>query len=159
MATAVRVMRKVRSINQWSSITPLNDVPAWYMDALQTVERLTNMAENWDSYGSARISMLARTSANELLSIHSLNRTPPPHIAPVASGELQFEWVYEDRELELEILPTGDLEFLITSESGEMVEGPVSDSNRQIPILISWVLTGDTLEAESDLDREYATSP
>ncbi len=160
MATAVRAMRGgLPSQNQWSSVMPLSDIPYWYTRAVQTVMRLADQAENWDGYGSLNIQIPARTRANELLAILSINGASAPHIAPLSGGGLQFEWEFAGRELELEILPTGDIDFLTTSPNGEMLQGEVPDPKKQIPLLFGWLITGEFTTAASYLENRYATSP
>lgn len=48
---------------------------------------------------------------------------PMPHFAPVSGGGIQLEWRRQNRELELEILPNGEIAFLKAPEPGEMEEG------------------------------------
>lgn len=138
---------------------PLTDIPDWYIHAVRTVNRLSDQAENWDGYGSLNIQVPARATANELLAILSMSGMSAPHILPLSSGGLQFEWDFEGRGLELEILPSGEVEFLTTSTDGEMLEGDVSDPKKQIAILLDWLITGEFGPTVSYLESRYALSP
>lgn len=133
----------VMALNQWSSVTPLGMNSDWFCDALGVIADLADLHDNWDSYGSPPIQVAAREAAGGLLSILSACGSPAPHIAPVPRGGIQLEWLHDGRELELEILPRGDLEFLATFETGEMSDGELTDWNRQVPYLINWLRTGD----------------
>jgi hypothetical protein len=129
-------------LNQWIGVTPLNSETEWQIAALRAIHRLAAMDDNWDGYGSPRIQIAAKEGAGRLLCTLAMCEPPTPHIAPVPGGGLQFEWEHDGRELELEILPDGNLEFLATEESGEMVEGPLKAWNAEVPSLIHWLLTG-----------------
>ncbi|MDQ2920604.1 MAG: hypothetical protein M3R52_03160 [Acidobacteriota bacterium] len=117
------------------------------------------MPANWDGYGSLDIQPPAKTAALELMLTLSLYGADAPHIAPLSEGGLQFEWRSGGRDLELEITTTGDLEFLTADASGDMLEGPVSDPRRQIPVLIVWLRTGEFAVTETYLESQYAASP
>jgi hypothetical protein len=137
MSAAVQVAPL--SPNQWSSVTPLTSVADWYLDSLETVRRLGNMPENWDGFGSPIIPMRVTTAASYMLSMVSLYMLTPPHIAPVPGGGLQLEWDRDNRSLELEVHPSGEMEFLV-AEDEEMFVGPVSD--KVLPHLLRWLTTG-----------------
>src|SRR5436309_12905370 len=113
------------SPNQWSSVTPLGSVADWYLNSLDTVKRLGNLAENWYGFGSPSLPVRVTIATGYLLSLVSQLILLPPHIAPVPGGGLQLEWEYDKRSLELEVHPTGEMEFLV-AEGEEMLVGPVS---------------------------------
>lgn len=138
MATAEHAI----DVAQWEDVTPLQDASSWHVEALQTLNNLIALQDNWDGYGSPRIQEGAREGAARLLRILAMREPPAPHIAPVPGGGIQLEWSYNNRELEFEILPDGRLDFLATTESGQMIEDTISDWNRQILHLLNWLITG-----------------
>jgi hypothetical protein len=158
MATAVQAIKYRRSANQWGSVTPMSEIPTWYVQALETVERLARLSANWDGYGSLDIQLPAKTAALELMPVLSLYRAEAPHIAPVSGGGLQFEWDFEGRQLEVEIRPTGEIEFLTADGTEDMLEGPMSDPWKQVPLLLQWLRTGNFEVTWSYLEHQYATS-
>lgn len=127
------------SANQWISVTPLGSVADWYLDSLETVRRLGNMPENWDGFGSTSIPVRAAIATGYMLSLASQYTLMPPHIAPVPGGGLQLEWDRDNRSLELEIHPSGQMEFLV-AEGEEILVGPLSE--RVLPVLLNWLRTG-----------------
>ena len=127
--------------NQWSSVIPLYGVADWYLDCLETVRRLGDMPDGWDAYGSPAITVRAIIAMNYLLSVLSSQRVLAPHIAPVSGGGLQLEWVYGNRSLELEIRPSGNLEYLVT-DGDQMSTGAIPNWTRVLPLLIDWLRTG-----------------
>jgi hypothetical protein len=69
----------------------------------------------------------------------ALDDPPEPRVVPVPGGGLQFEWQTATRELELEVLPDGSVEFL-TVAGEHMQEGPVSsDQAEEVRRLIGWL--------------------
>lgn len=90
---------------------------------LDRLAQLSELPDNWDGYGSPRIQLEVKETAADL--IHLLHKIgmPVPHFAPVSGGGIQMEWRKNDREMELEILPDGDVAFLKVNGSEEMEEG------------------------------------
>ncbi|MGH9837473.1 MAG: hypothetical protein ACREEM_01670 [Blastocatellia bacterium] len=86
------------------------------------LKELFELPDNWDGYGSPAIQPAVKETASDLANTLHKAGAPLPHIAPVSGGGIQLEWHKKDRELELEILPDGDVAFLKVNESGEMQE-------------------------------------
>ena len=79
--------------------------------SLKELDVLRNLSPNWDSYGSPPLTDAAYTRArNFLLSL--TNEAKPPIIVPVSGGGVQFEWESHGRELEVEFLQNGEIEYL-----------------------------------------------
>lgn len=80
---------------------------------------------------------------------------PPPHVAPIEGGGLQYEWMRRNRDrnrdVEIEVRPDGTLEYL-RAEMGhipafddfsKMIEGPLSlDRPDEIRDLLAWLTDG-----------------
>jgi len=112
----------------------------WLRAAIQKLSEFKSYAQNWDSYNSPPLSDSAIENAKCLLS--SLNdRTPAPFIAPVSGGGVQFEWQFQNRELEIEFCQDGRKEFLKVYEDESMEEGEISSENLSL-VLIDWLLDG-----------------
>ncbi len=62
----------------------------------------------------------------------------PPHFVPVPGGGVQLEWELPRRELELEIRPSGDVDFLIVDDDAPWVEGSIGTDTDSVNL--SWVL-------------------
>src|SRR5262245_13563003 len=104
-------------VAQWNAVSALSGLNYWQEEALTELSRIARLPENWDGYGSPPLSQKAREQAADLIDSLASNAPPSsPHIAPVPGGGLQFEWDYLGRYMELEILPNGNLEFLLCNE-------------------------------------------
>jgi hypothetical protein len=125
--------------NQWISVTPLGGVADWYFDSLDTVRRLGNMGEGWDGYGSPSVPVKTTIETSYILSLISEYKVNSPHIAPVPGGGLQLEWDYENRALEIEIHPSGEINFLIANGE-EVIVRPLHE--KLLFPLLTWVRTG-----------------
>lgn len=111
----------------WSRSTPYVGTAHWLKDALNGLIRLSNYAANWDGYGSPPLTIAAVNEGRRLILNAARSRSLPPAIRPVPGGGLQLEWAAGGRELEVGILPTGKLEFLLVLEGNQMVEGELPD--------------------------------
>lgn len=90
---------------------------------LDKLTELSELPNNWDGYGSPGIQPAVKVAASDLIGVLHKAGAPMPHFALVSGGGLQLEWRKKNRELELEILPSGEIGFLKAHESGEMQEG------------------------------------
>ncbi len=65
-----------------------------------------------------------------------------PHVVPIHGGGVQFEWASQTSELELEIRPTGSIEFLIVDEQEKTFEGPIENpDSSKLFSLSNWFLS------------------
>ncbi len=127
---------------QWSGVTPLSEASLWLRSAQRKISTLAQLPENWDSYGSPAIHQAAIEQAAEVLACLSDLDLPDPHIVPVPGGGIQLELQQEKRELEIEILPDGSIEYLLVAERGEMKEGAIPSGSRGEIYLLAYRLQG-----------------
>ena len=114
---------------QWGGVTPLSRATQWLRSAQRKISELAQLAENWDGYGSRPVQQPAIEQAADILACLSNLDLPNPQIFPVAGGGLQLEFQQDPRELEIEILPDGSIEFLMLKD-GEMREGSIPYGSR-----------------------------
>lgn len=120
---------------------PKFDDPLAVKTVVEKIAELARLSENWDSYGSRPIQPAAIEKTIELLRELSKFDLPLPQIFPVPGGGIQLEWQNAERELEIELLSDGSVEFLIVDEEGEMREGQISPySSAEIYRLVHWLL-------------------
>ena len=125
---------------QSNRVTPLSGAPSWLQSALKTVTRLAQLPANWDGHGSPALRPMAVARACQLLSFLEWDNLHVPQIGPVPGGGIQIEWHVAERELEIEILPDGSVEFL-TVEGEAMEEGPLTVDRPDLSrALIRWVM-------------------
>jgi hypothetical protein len=97
----------------------------WLEDSQDELHKLKELPENWDSYGSPRIKDVSvKTTADLLINLAKLGM-PKPYLFPVSGGGLQLEWQQSNRELEIEVLPDGRIEYLKVYEDGKMTESTI----------------------------------
>lgn len=126
---------------QWSGVTAVAVATSssWLRRAQQKLKELSELRDNWDSYGSRPIQQKASETAAKLLTETAKVRLPEPQIFPVPGGGLQLEWDNAKGELELEILPDGEIGFLIVDKENEMLEGRLSPNwSDEIYRLAQW---------------------
>jgi hypothetical protein len=120
----------------WAQITPLIELGARAAGAVQMLREFARMPQNWDGYDSPPLTTGASHTAMELLAAIG-DGLAGVRIAPVSGGGVQFEWHIGARELELEILPEGSVQFLIV-EGGQMQEGDVV-TRATLEALLRWL--------------------
>lgn len=118
--------------------------------ALKTLHDLSRLSDNWDGFGSPPLTPVALASAAKLLRTVALEAVPPPYIGPVTGGGIQIEWYTPGRELEVEILPDGSVEYVTVDETGQSNDGvlPSVDDGR-VQELVRW-LVPRTTDTEPD---------
>lgn len=123
----------------WSEMVPVDGLSHWQIQALKGVLQTVHLPNNWDSYGSPPPSPVARNTAIKLITHFDFDDLPAPDIVPVVGGGIQFEWIVGQRELELEILPDGAVEFLKTEGSRPLEEGRLMAESGHLGSLLAWL--------------------
>ena len=101
--------------------------PVWFMSVLQGFASVATLRDGWDGSGAARIK--SATINRALRTIEQLlpSDAPPPSIVPVPDSGLQLEWHRNQRDLEIEFSPRGEIEFYYFDENtGEEIERSVN---------------------------------
>jgi hypothetical protein len=148
MASAAVFSRQIPEMEEPATNSQLSGVVLLYhatsalLISLRRIGELKRLPDDWDSYGSPRIQQLAAQRAVQVLSAAAIEGVRPPQIVPVSGGGLQIEWTSANRELEIEILPDGSIEYLIV-EAEQTYEGPMPAEHADLFVqgLVRW-LTG-----------------
>jgi hypothetical protein len=120
---------RLNSEPQWGSVTPLAQATPWLRSSLRKVTELALLPSGWDGYGSRPIQQPAVERVSEVLTYLSYLDLPNPQLFPVPGGGIQIEMRQDDRELEIEILPDGSIEYLLVLSNGEMSEGAIPSTS------------------------------
>lgn len=141
---------------QWSSVSSFFEERLWSHSLRKKLGELTNLPENWNSYGSRRIQQEAIETTAKLLSDLVKIDMPEPQIFPVSGGGVQLEWENAKCELEIEILPDRSIEYLIVDEQGDMHEGKLPQYNNfvEVACLTNWFMSEKS--SINDLLNVYA---
>ena len=126
---------------QSSKVISLLNLSSWQLNTIRAIAKLANLPDDWDGYGSSKIQPNALTTAFHLVLAIQVEEPPTPHISPVPGGGIQLEWQASTRELELEILPDGSIEFLTVLEVNDIEEDclPI-DRVGEAQKLIYWLI-------------------
>src|SRR5262249_17862283 len=93
-------------------MTTLRDAPPWLAEACRSISRLAQLPANWDGEGSPAPKPVVLEQALRLLAEMEPYAMPTAHIGPISGGGLGVEWRLGERDLNLEILPDGSIEYL-----------------------------------------------
>ena len=122
----------------WGRAIPVAGLSEDQVKAIQKIAGFEQLPTNWDSYGSPRVSRAVIDSAIDLV-LTTFDFVPMRRIVPVSGGGIQFDWEMGERELEIEVRPDLNIEFLL-SVDGDPVE-PRKDI-KSIEGLLSWLIYG-----------------
>ena len=120
---------RLNSEPQWGGVTPLAQATPWLRSSLRKVTELAQLPSGWDGYGSSPIQQPAIERVSEVLTALSYLDLPYPQLFPVPGGGIQIEMRQGNRELEIEILPDGSIEYLLALSNGEMLEGAIPSTS------------------------------
>ena len=124
---------------QWSPVIQIENLSRWKIETVLGVLRLSNLQEDWDSYGSPPpYEEVINASLNLIQSI-DIEYLPIPHVSPVVGGGIQFEWNVNSRGLELEMLPNGSIEYLKCERGRPAQEGELNLPVHESQNLLNWL--------------------
>jgi hypothetical protein len=136
------------SRSQWIEVTSLWHSQPWVADARRTIARVSALGDDWDGEGSPAPRPSALEVMNRLIKEIDSFELTQAHIGPVSGGGIGVEWRCGDRDLTIEILPDGSLEFLKAEKTSsgfnlnEMVGGKIrSDRLNEVRGLIRWLIS------------------
>ena len=78
--------------------------------AIEELDELAQLGENWDSYGAYSPSKRSLVGACQLINELLDKDTPKPDIFPVPNGNVQIEWSCSGIELEIEVISSTNCE-------------------------------------------------
>ncbi len=134
---------------EWNVVVPVSDLSEPQLEAIKRLFGFRRLPDDWDSYESPPPSETAINVASKIIEMIDFNRFSIPRIHPVSGGGIQLEWDFDTREIEIEILDDGSMQFL-TVESGEPTdEGSIPSANAAyVNSLLLW-LTSDRIKEEA----------
>ncbi|MBN1805305.1 MAG: hypothetical protein JW837_08650 [Sedimentisphaerales bacterium] len=114
--------------------------PTWLSKAKDDLKQLEQLKEDWDSYGSPPLSPELLKNAEDFLDSIEFENVPSPFIAPVHGGGVQFEWMNNDKELEVEFIDQSVIGYVKLINGKTTDEGEMSFNNRaSARELIRWL--------------------
>jgi hypothetical protein len=127
---------------QWSGVIPAAQLSSGQKAMIQRLVELSQLAGDWDSYGSPPPSVGATKVATEIVRSPHFDFLPTPMVAPVSGGGVQFEWEIEPRTLEIEVYDSGAVGYL-KYEHNEVIEEGLLDSSllSRLRSLVMWALS------------------
>jgi hypothetical protein len=124
----------------WSGAVPIENLDAMQLRLLREIHSVASLSTNWDSYQSPPPTSAAIMSAVAQVVRIDLRNLPVPHVAPVSGGGIQLIWQNDERTLDLEILPNGNMEYLTSQGRTHRLEGELTPTDYQMTqALIAWV--------------------
>lgn len=138
---------KYKTTSQWTGLIPVGpSLNSWQIETIINIVRLMSLPSNWDSYGSPSLSRKVAEASINLLKSIEFDDLATPYVIPVSGGGIQFEWSVGQRELEIEILPDGSIEYLKIEgeehlEEGKLAHVTSSQVRYQVQSLLKWIVS------------------
>jgi hypothetical protein len=128
---------------------PLSEVssplPNWFGKTVASLDELSRLPANWDSYGAAPVFQPAIRSAVSLLASVARQDTPAPAVVPTNRGAVLLEWHTRGIDLEVEIQGPNRMHVLFEdSHDRTQWEGDVG---------ADWTRLTECIDRLSDVDR------
>ena len=98
------------------------NVPEWFENTKEKLERIFNLPENWDSYGARQIAIGSALGTIELILYLLEKNIPEPSVVPINTGGVQIEWHMKNIDFEIEIQPEGIFDIYMEDLSNEFDE-------------------------------------
>ena len=84
--------------------------PRWAGAVVPTVCQLVDLPAGWDTYGGQPLKLETGMFALKILNGIMSPRLPVPHVVPIGSGGVQFEWHLPNYDLEIYVAAPYDCE-------------------------------------------------
>jgi hypothetical protein len=101
-------------------------VPVWFNETMEALEQLSNLRDNWDSYGARPIKDDTIFTALDLAYRILSHDADAPIVVPTSDSGVQLEWSDNGYELEVRVRPNGDVSAFRFDEAageGNTIEG------------------------------------
>lgn len=107
--------------------TPYFARDEWFTSVLRDIAEISNLPRDWNSYGSPPLTADAKRQAIDVALRFSTGvALPPPSVAAVSGGGVQFSWDVGAKALELEVMPDGGIDYLRIYDDDTMSEGRIN---------------------------------
>lgn len=128
------------TIPQWSRVSHVSEEALWSNRLRTKLKEFEGLPQNWDTYGSQQIQERAIEVAKALLTDLAKFSLPEPQLFPVSGGGVQVELASGGRELEIELMPNGSIQYLMVSPDGSMFEAAMPNYDLEsISGLVAWL--------------------
>ena len=111
--------------------------PKWLLPALESAYNLLTLPLNWDSYGAPPIMKDTIMTGIEVLVNHSFPGSPAPVFVPTSRGGCQLEWHTSRFDLEIEVMPGGEVSvFYFDRRLGAQGEGDLKTNAERVRAIL-----------------------
>jgi hypothetical protein len=98
-------------INEYRKVASAPAQVRWQAQILPAVCRFLELPDGWDSYGGRALKLETGIFALKILNDIMGVQTPIPHLIPITTGGIQFEWHENDFDLEVTVSAPYDCEL------------------------------------------------
>jgi hypothetical protein len=130
---------------QWSAVLNTARLSSQQKSLIKRLVELSKLPNDWDSYGSPAVTLLATELAQDVIYVGEWDFSP--NIAPISGGGIQFAWNMGARSLELDISDEGIITYFKAENDEPLEEGVIEDAlAARLRSLVIWVASGAPVE-------------
>ena len=111
---------------------------------LSSLDDLSRLRKNWDSYGAPRLNRRIIAAARRMVKQFPSDLHRTPAVVPMSTGTIPLEWDVDSRSLEIELESSGRLHYLKWDPLHDVEEEGIYaiDDMGRTRGLIDWVCGG-----------------
>lgn len=114
---------------------------SWLKTTERKIRKLGELKRGWDSYGAYPVDPNSISTALEFIAeLAGVTGICEPAVAGTPSGHVALMWSWKDgtRELEMAVLPTGELQYCLSDEHDPAIDREGSTSYpEQIAVMLT----------------------
>ena len=114
--------------------------PSLPQDLAERFEWITQLTDNWDSYGAPPIDRYSIQEAADMVKVGVELGLPTPFVAPGGDAGVGIEWKNERGELVIDLIPDADVTYFLSNRrpdgSEEESEGTIESAVQVRQLLV-----------------------
>lgn len=111
---AEKEIQKLKSQNSRNENKPVQDL-------IDRIEKFKDLEQDWDTYGSEKISLSSISTAIQLIKKFGTNNINVDNAFPMRDGGVQLENDFENNNIEIEVNPDNEITLLVFDKESNLV--------------------------------------
>jgi len=92
-----------------------------FQDLIARIEKFSELEQDWDTYGSDKISLNSISSAIQIIKISETDSIVIDDAFPMRDGGVQLEKDFENHSIEIEVSPDNEITLLVFDKESNLI--------------------------------------
>ena len=92
-----------------------------FPNLIARIEKFSELEQNWDTYGSDKISLNSISSAIQIIKISETDSIVIDDAFPMRDGGVQLEKDFENHSIEIEVSPDNEITLLVYDKESNLI--------------------------------------